>query len=91
MLEVVWEPDAADQLAEIIEYIAQRNCAAADRLERQFHDKLEVASKMPRIGRPGRVDGTREIVVHPNYLAIYQVTDDAIDVVRVLHARQRYP
>ncbi len=46
---------------------------------------------MPRIGRPGRVDGTREIVIHPNYLAIYQVTETAIDVVLILHARQRYP
>lgn len=56
-----------------------------------FNERLEVARKFPGIGRPGRIDGTREIVVHPNYLAIYQVTEAAIDVVRVLHSKQRYP
>ena len=91
MLDLIWEPEAADRLAEIVEYIAQRNPSAADRIDKSFHDKLETACKFPEIGRPGRVAGTREIIVHPSYLAIYQVTETAIDVIRVLHARQRYP
>ena len=46
---------------------------------------------MPYLFRPGRVSGTRERVVHPNYIVVYQVGDDAIDILRVLHSRQRYP
>ena len=91
MLELVWEPSATDQLAEIIDYIARDHLAAAERLERQFHEKVELARHVPGMGRPGRITGTREIVVHSNYLAIYRVADDRLYLLRVLHARQRYP
>lgn len=91
MLELIWEPEAVDQLDGILDYIGVRNLAAAERLERAFYEKLEMACKFPAIGRPGRVAGTCEIVIHPNYLAIYRVTETAIDILRILHSRQRYP
>jgi len=37
------------------------------------------------------VAGTREAVVHPNYILIYRVLDDRVEVVNVVHARQQYP
>ena len=46
---------------------------------------------MPYLFRPGHVAGTRELVVHPNYIVVYQVGTDVIDVLRVLHSRQQYP
>lgn len=44
----------------------------------------------PYIFRPGRVPGTREAVVHPNYILVYRVAQ-AIEILGVLHARQQYP
>jgi len=41
--------------------------------------------------RPGRVEGTREAIVHPNYILIYRVTVDAVEITAVVHARQEYP
>ena len=41
--------------------------------------------------RPGRIAGTREAIVHPNYLLIYNIERDAIVITAVLHARQQYP
>jgi plasmid stabilization system protein ParE len=38
-----------------------------------------------------RIPGTRELVVHPNYLVIYRVAASAIEIINVLHARQQYP
>jgi plasmid stabilization system protein ParE len=37
------------------------------------------------------VEGTREAVVHPNYIIVYRVTTDAVEIVSVVHARQEYP
>lgn len=34
---------------------------------------------------------TREAVVHPNYILVYRVTADAVEIVSVVHARQEYP
>jgi len=44
----------------------------------------------PYLYRSGRVAGTREAVVHPNYILVYRVTE-TIEILAVLHARQRYP
>lgn len=46
---------------------------------------------MPFMFRPGRVAGTREAVVRPNYLIVYRVGNAAVEVLRVLHARRQYP
>ncbi len=91
MLDLIWEPDARAQLAGILEYISARNPDAAQRLQDLVNDRLRLARVVPSMGRPGRVSGSRELVVHPNYIVIYQVVEDAIDVVRVLHSRQQYP
>lgn len=45
----------------------------------------------PYIFRAGRVSGTREIVIHPNYVVVYKVADEHVEIVRVLHTRQQYP
>ncbi len=45
----------------------------------------------PYLYREGRVQGTREAVVHPNYIMVYRVGADLIDILAVLHARQQYP
>jgi plasmid stabilization system protein ParE len=41
--------------------------------------------------RAGRAGGTREAVVHPNYILIYRVTSNAVEIVSLVHARQEYP
>jgi plasmid stabilization system protein ParE len=46
---------------------------------------------MPYLFRLDRVPGTREHAVHPNYIMVYQVGADVIDILRVLHSRQQYP
>jgi toxin ParE1/3/4 len=45
----------------------------------------------PYLYRSGRVSGTREIIAHPNYIVVYQITAERIEVVSVLHDRQEYP
>ena len=49
------------------------------------------AAEHPYLYRSGRVPGTREIIAHPNYIVVYQVMAERIEVVSVLHARQEYP
>ena len=74
----------------IIDYIADHNLAAAIELTQAIEAATTALPENPHLYRFGRVPGTREIVVRPNYLVIYQVTDQ-IDLLAVLHARQKYP
>jgi len=89
-LPLIWRPEARHDLHEITGYIADRNPAAADRIGTAIENTAERLPDHPRIHRPGRVPGTREAIVHPNYILVYRV-GETIDILAVLHARQQYP
>ena len=71
--------------------IAQDNPTAAIDLDLEFEAKAENARLRPKLYKAGRVKGTREIVVRPNYVMVYRVIGDVVDVLRVLHAAQQWP
>ena len=74
-----------------MEYIAQDNPTAAIELDIEFETKAETARLRPALYKPGRMKGTREIVVRPNYVMVYRVAGDGVEVLRVLHTAQRRP
>ena len=78
-------------MVDIIDCIEQRNTLAAHDLRAAIVQSAESLPRMPYFFRLGRVPGTREHVVHPNYIVVYQVSGDVIDILRVLHSRQQYP
>lgn len=88
---VEWLPQALDALEEIAGYLAERNPYAAEKMQAAIEATAEALPQHPYIHRPGRVPGTREAVVHPNYLMIYRIGVERISIVDVLHARQEYP
>ena len=91
MLNLVWRASALDDLETITSYIADRDLDAADRLLDAIEACAERLSAHPFMYRPGRVPGTREAVVHPNYILVYRVTARSVEIVSVVHARQEYP
>jgi len=79
--------------AGIMDYIAQDNPAAALELDLEFEAKADALPKHPKLYKPGRVKGTREIVVRPNYVMVYavEVEREVITILRVLHTAQQWP
>jgi addiction module RelE/StbE family toxin len=90
-MKLVWRERALTDLESIISYIADRNEAAAERLHSAIEACGEGLTRHPFLYRPGRVEGTREAIVHPNYILIYRVGAEAIEIVRVVHSKQQYP
>jgi addiction module RelE/StbE family toxin len=91
VLNLIWRESALDALDEIAGYIAARDQIAADRLQSLFESSAERIAEHPFMHRPGRISGTREAIVHPNYILVYRVTAEAVEILNVLHARQQYP
>jgi len=81
---VVWLPRAVEQLLSIIDYISEDSPAAAIELARTIRAKADTLSSYP-----SRVTGTRELVVRPNYIVVYRVTGEQVEILRVRHARKR--
>ncbi|UZK67357.1 type II toxin-antitoxin system RelE/ParE family toxin [Sphingomonas sp. M1-B02] len=90
MLPLVWLAEARADLRGISDYISDRNPAAAEQLVARIEYVAQALPKHPYLYRPGRFPGTREAVVHPNYILVYKV-GDAIEILAVNHARQQYP
>ena len=87
---VDWNPAARASLWAILDFIADRNIFAAQDLYEAIETATQALPLHPYLYRRGRVEGTREIVVHPNYIVVYRVAS-VIEIVNVLHARQQYP
>ena len=69
-MELFWTPEAKQDREHIYDYIEADNPAAALRLDELFAKNAEHLLAHPGLGRNGRVKGTRERVLHPNYILI---------------------
>jgi toxin ParE1/3/4 len=88
---IVCLPDARADLVAVVSYIAERNPDAASKLLDQIESSVKPLARHPNLYRAGRIGGTREMVVHPNYIVVYRVGAAAIGIVSVLHSRRVYP
>ena len=91
-MRVRWTTDAAYDLERICDYIAESRPESARQVAQSVVDRIGTLETFPHLGRPGRVQGTREIAFPPlPFVAIYEVDDDQIVVLRILHGAQRWP
>ena len=91
MLPIVWLQAAVNDLSSIILYIANENPSAARRLKSRLQAAPLPLAEHPYLFPLGRVSGTREPVAHPNYIIVYRIASDRVEIVNVLHSRQTYP
>jgi toxin ParE1/3/4 len=91
-MKVLWLRKAATTLDLEYEYLAARNPKAARLVFRRIVAATRRLSGFPNSGRPGQIDGTRELVV-PGfpYLFVYRVCADAVEILRVFHTSRNWP
>jgi addiction module RelE/StbE family toxin len=90
-VKLIWLDEALKDLEATFDYIADKDFAAAQRLHTAIHACAERLPEHPFMYRPGRIPGTREAVAHPNYILIYRVTVETVEIVSLVHSRQQYP
>jgi toxin ParE1/3/4 len=92
-MRIRWTAPAARSLAEHITFIASEDPDAADRVRTAIIQAVELLADFPNRGRPGRRQGTREIVVasSPRYIVVYRVVGAEVRILRVWHGRQHRP
>lgn len=91
MPELEWSKQARADLLAIVDYISDDNPDAAQRLKDDIEDKAAKLPEHPRLYRPGRVEGTREVVVRANFITVYTEDPFTVRILRVLHAAQQWP
>ena len=91
-MRIKWLKVAKANLDEAMHYVAQDDPDAALRIYAHIRERVASLAMQPALGRPGRVYGTRELVVdkYP-YLIPYRVQGDEIHILRVFHTSQKPP
>jgi toxin ParE1/3/4 len=91
-MTVVWSRRAIQHLVKLREYIAKDSEQNAANVARRILDAVELLQAHPEMGRPGRVMGTRELVIDQTpYIIPYRVRRDRLALIAVFHARQKWP
>jgi addiction module RelE/StbE family toxin len=85
--DLIWTNRALKRLDDIADFIARDNPLRAQTFVVELRNKLEVL-KTQSLGRSGRVFGTKELVLHPNYLAVYRIKANQVQVLTILHTAQ---
>ncbi|MCM3880280.1 MAG: type II toxin-antitoxin system RelE/ParE family toxin [Vicinamibacterales bacterium] len=89
---ISWSPRAIAHLADLRAYVEHDNPGAAGRIATALLAAVERLAVLPNRGRPGRVAGTRELVVTGTpYVIPYRLRGDRLEIIAVFHGRQKWP
>ena len=83
-----WTRRALGCLDEIAAYIAQDNPTRAATFVRGLRERVSILADH-QLGKSGRVYGTKELVLHKHYLAVYRVKGDEVHILTILHTAQK--
>jgi addiction module RelE/StbE family toxin len=90
-MELFWTLESIEDRDNIYDHIEADNPTAALDLDEMFAEKASWLVDRPTLGRLGRITGTRELVVHRNYILIYDIVGDLVRVLNVVHAARQWP
>jgi len=90
-VRVVWAAEALQDRIEIWDYIVADNPGAAVRMDDLFSDSASRLAEHPKLGRSGKVVGTRELVVHEHYRLVYEISNDTVYILTLIHTARLWP
>ena len=90
-MKVIWTPEARRDRADIWDLIEAQDTNAAARMDQLFSDAVSKLADFPMLGHAGEVAGTRELTPHKSYRLVYEIVDDAIWVLVLIHAARQWP
>jgi toxin ParE1/3/4 len=91
-VRTIWRPAASRDYASIREYLEDYAPGNAEAVVTRILGTVETLTQFPRLGRPGRLPGTRELVIpRTPYVVVYRVDADEVVILRVRHGALRWP
>ena len=90
-MKVVWTPQAEQDRDDIWLHIATDNPGAAVRMDELFSDAAARLADHPKLGHPGKIAGTRELIPHENYRLVYELAGETVWVLTLVHTSRQGP
>jgi toxin ParE1/3/4 len=91
-MAIKWLNKALKNLDQEAEYISENDPKAAQSVVRHIRDAITLLANNPSLGRPGRVTGTRELIIKgTHYLIPYRLRGKNIEILRIFHTSRKLP
>ncbi len=90
-MKAQWTRQAINDRASIFDYLLDKNPQAALSIDRTFEQAAIQHGRFPYSGRTGLVAGTRELLPHPSYRLVYEVTENQLIILAVVHTSRLWP
>lgn len=91
-MRLEWSTFAMADRNAIFDYIEADSSKAAVAVDDRIKEQVETLAQFPASGRPGRIEGTRELVISRTpYIVAYRINANTVRILRVLHGSQRWP
>lgn len=91
-MKVVWSRKAVEHLVALREYIAKDSEQNAALVAKRILNAIDLLQTQPEMGRPGRVVGTRELVIPDTpYIIPYRIRHERLELIALFHGRQKWP
>ena len=92
---IFWDQRAARQLVDLRESIETRQgFVEANRVHGEINQQIGNLARFPLLGRPGRIQRTRELVINrTGFVVAYRdnQADNRVEILYIAHGRQRWP
>ena len=84
-----WTPAAADDLEAIADYLGAHFPSFSQPTVSKIYSSIKTLRAMPHLGRIGREEGTRELVISGlPYIAVYRIKGDVVEILHIYHGAQ---
>ena len=91
-MKIIWSPRAIRHLVALRRHIAKDSEQNAALVAERILAAVDLLETQPSLGRPGRVIGTRELVVpNTSYIIPYRVKQERLELIAIFHGRRRWP
>lgn len=90
-MRVIWTPEAQQDRTDVWDSIAADNPHAAAQMDELFGAAAARLAEHPKLGRPGKIPGTRELIPHESYRLLYEIERETVWVLALVHTARQWP
>lgn len=90
-MKIIWTREAAQDRADIWDYLHTVNPEAAIHMDNRFSEAMSRLAQYPESGPAGIIAGTRELIPHQSYRIVYEQAENAIWILALVHTSRLWP
>lgn len=90
-MRIVWTPEAQQDREDIWDFIVLDNPKAAIRMDELFSNAVSRLADFPLLGQSGKIPGTRELIPHESYRIVYEIQQETLWVLALIHTARHWP